>query len=483
MKLFLKEIIYVLTAILLVELFIISCKKEVSVSPPDEPPPGGNIYFDTYPEGFNIYLNNKYRVRQTPDSLPWLEEGEYIISLKKQYFRDSVFTIILKKNEQRKLMIDFSENPKMLGSIKINSFPQGASVWINDSAVSLSSPCIIDKLLPGEYKIKLTLPDHKAENFIQYVHSNKETEIIKGLVDTTIWEVFDEEVFPLLDNNLTDIEIDDIDNVWIGSREGLIIFDGIWQVLNQDNSKIPHKVISDIELDYEGNLWVATQFGFAIIRGKEISKIYLTEGKSGNFQNTFYPSDNINTFYVNDRLPFYFGFDIGLGMAQAKYPGDIYKFYHFDSEIFRIYPYFFLNNYKITSINRLLQNNKILIGTKGNGVVATTEEQFPEGTEDFLNLRNKEIFENYTKGTHALPSNTVVKIVNDAFGSAWILFAPDGTATRSGLAYYNSGNFTIHHFSTIDPKVNKYLTIQEMSFGLELKTGLCSFMTLITDIT
>lgn len=468
-----KGILFLVFILVIGNLIFNSCEKEVSVSPPDEPPPVGKIILNSYPSGFAIYMDNKNRARQTPDSISWLDESEYKITLKKNLFRDSVFAVNLNKNEVVRLMIDYSSNSQMLGTLNINSIPEGASISLNDSITNQVSPYKFTDLLPGEYKIKLALSNHEAATYIEFVQSNKESYFIKGLVDTTIWETYDGSDFQKLSNFLTDIEIDKNNKIWIASRNGLILFDGEWKVLNQENSNLPHNVIRDIELDYENNLWIATQYGFAIARDNEIPIIYLKEGKTGNFQSTYYETDNVNSLYVKDRLPFYFGFDIGFGMAQQKYPDDQYKFYHFDSEIFRIYPYFFLNNFYVTSICRLVLSDRILIGTKGHGLIITKEEYIPKVTEDFREL--DEIFEYFTKGSHALPSNSIIKIVHGDYGAAWILFAPDGTATRNALAYYDFGKFDIYHFSTTDPKINTIFRDSRNTIWLGTETGIIFF--------
>ena len=58
-----------------------SCNQKVSVTPPDTPPPDGYTFVNSYPEGFQIYLNGQERRRSTPDSLTWLKPGRYQITL------------------------------------------------------------------------------------------------------------------------------------------------------------------------------------------------------------------------------------------------------------------------------------------------------------------------------------------------------------------------------------------------------------------
>ncbi len=69
--------------ILICLIFLSSCNKQVSVTPPDEPPPDGYVYIDSYPKDFHILLDGKERRRATPDSLTWLTTGSYLVTLKK----------------------------------------------------------------------------------------------------------------------------------------------------------------------------------------------------------------------------------------------------------------------------------------------------------------------------------------------------------------------------------------------------------------
>ncbi|MCL5028100.1 MAG: hypothetical protein M1480_03665, partial [Bacteroidetes bacterium] len=45
--------------ILIAGISFYSCTKDVSVSPPDAPPPNGYVYVNSYPTGFHIYLDSK----------------------------------------------------------------------------------------------------------------------------------------------------------------------------------------------------------------------------------------------------------------------------------------------------------------------------------------------------------------------------------------------------------------------------------------
>ena len=73
--------------------FLISCDKEISHSPVEPEPSRGNIKLESNPESFLIYVNGRNTGSITPDSLLFLDPGEYLITLKKKYFIKT-FTMI-----------------------------------------------------------------------------------------------------------------------------------------------------------------------------------------------------------------------------------------------------------------------------------------------------------------------------------------------------------------------------------------------------
>lgn len=428
--------------ILFITIILCSCEKEVSVSPPDQIPPQGKIVLNTYPGGFDIYVNNKNRARKTPDSLSWLKGDEYLITLKKKLFADSVFSVNLPEDERIYMFIDYAGNPRMLGSLNVNSVPEGASIFLNDVETFQVTPFTFTNLLPGEYKVGLKLNNHLYAEYSTIISSSKETFFKEGLIDSTIWELYNYKVFPQLSNYLLDIEIDNNGKIWIGSRNGLIIYDGKWDYLNTDNSYLPHQVVHDIELDNENNLWLATPSGFALVKNNEVVMRYLSNGQVAPVQQTTYKTDFINTLLVKDGLPYYFGFDKGVGVTRFKFPGDQYSFFTPDPiNPSILVPHFYTQHF-ITSIAKLKDEDKILFGTKGNGILVSTEE---------LIIAN--IYNEYNRFNYALPTNNISKIISDDLGGAWILFSPDVSTSVNTIAYYKNNNFQYYNFSTVDPKI------------------------------
>ena len=56
------------------------------------------------PQGFTIYLNDKNTGRLTPDSVSYIEAGEYEITLKKKYYKDTSVVVLLGEDEKQNLI-------------------------------------------------------------------------------------------------------------------------------------------------------------------------------------------------------------------------------------------------------------------------------------------------------------------------------------------------------------------------------------------
>ncbi|MCW9065709.1 MAG: PEGA domain-containing protein, partial [Ignavibacteriaceae bacterium] len=87
-------IIYLASSLFLL-FTLLGCDKEVSRSPVEAEAPKGFIYIDSNPQGFTIYFNDRNTGRLTPDSISYIEAGEYEITLKKTYFKDTSVVISL----------------------------------------------------------------------------------------------------------------------------------------------------------------------------------------------------------------------------------------------------------------------------------------------------------------------------------------------------------------------------------------------------
>jgi len=306
-----KPLIFFILFLLITSYLIIGCEKEVSTSPMEDEIPQAFLYVDSEPFGSTIYLNGKNTGRKTPDYIPFLEEGQFLVTLKKRYFRDTTFSVTLIDKDTFKVFIDYYQNPLMLGRITFNSSPTNSEVILNDSVTGLHTPASVNRLTPGKYKVKYRLYNHRDSEIEVIVESNKTTASYSVLRDTSEWidyQIansgiqsslltsivsdnqnikwigtsdkglirFDEIEFKnynvsnssIPSNQINCINVGNDNKVWVGTNNGLGIFDGnSWQIYNTSNSSLPNNSINDIQFDLTGNSWIGTNNGFAKFDG------------------------------------------------------------------------------------------------------------------------------------------------------------------------------------------------------------------------
>ena len=216
---------FLILSLLLVFTFL-GCDKEVSRSPVEAGAPKGFIYVDSNPQGFTIYLNDKNTGRLTPDSVSYIEAGEYEITLKKKYFKDTSIVVSLGENQKENVSLDIKSNPSMYGKLNLTTVPAGASIIFNDSLLNQVTPITFQNLLPGLYFVKFSLYNHRDRLIPVIVESSKSNSYTETLRDTSVW--VDYQVFNsgIQSNSLTAITVDQNNVKWIGTLEkGIIRYD------------------------------------------------------------------------------------------------------------------------------------------------------------------------------------------------------------------------------------------------------------------
>jgi hypothetical protein len=285
---------------------ISSCNKEVSVTPPDAPPPNGFIYINSNPAHFNIYLDNRERRRATPDSLTWLSTGSYLITLKKELFNDTSISVDIVEGEKRSLFVDYTQNPSMKGKITCTSLPSKAEIFINDSSTGLHTPYTL-YLMPGYYNIKYHLNNFRDDSVLVPLSSGAAFQAKLALVDLSLWEDFIFKNSNIPSENLTSIAIDNDDLIYLGSADvGFFSFDYStkkWQVTY--NSLSP--TINCLTYDKSGILYVGTTKGYVVYTGRSKTEY----GPS----NSNLPDYNVNAIAIDFDGHLYIGTNKGLTSA------------------------------------------------------------------------------------------------------------------------------------------------------------------------
>ena len=368
-------------------LLLSSCTKEVSRSPVEPSPFNGGITVNSIPPGLTIFLNGRNTGRITPDSVTYLESGNYEIKLKKKYYRDTSITITLSEDEKKNVLIDYTSNPLMFGRISIFSTPPGAEIFINDSATTNITPDTLTNILPGEYVIRLKLINHRDLVFTAISESNKMNVYGETLKDTSEW--IDYQVFNsgIQSNLLSFITVDNNNNKWIGTFDkGLIKYDEISFInYNTTNSGIPSNLINSIAASPSGEIWVATNTGAGKFDGSTW-EIY-------NSHNSGLTSDIINSIEFDNNGIAWFGASSGL----FRFDGTNWTRYN-DAQIT-----FWVSDTKIVS------NNFIWVCTTEGGIRSISNDSITYYFQSYYNY----------------PTNKITSVDVDGNGLAWFCHLKD----------------------------------------------------------
>jgi streptogramin lyase len=426
-----RKYFYSTLFVAIILILLIGCDKEVSRSPVEPAPSEGFIYVNSTPSGFTIFQNGRNTGRITPDSLPFLEAGDYSITLKRKYYKDTSVTVNLAEDEKKQIQIDFLLNPSMRGKMYINSQPQGASIIIDDSITNNVTPYTVAGLLPGEYNVKLKLFNHRDGELVAVVYSSQTRNYTKALRDTSVWIDYQTSNSDIPTNVLTAIAVDHNNIKWIGTQDkGLIRFDEI-SFTNFDitNSSIPANSINCISVDNLNKVWVGTNSGIGVFDGS--SWTVYNESNSGLTANI------INAIHFDNSGAAFIGTPSGL----FKFNGASWN--HYEDPLSRDWiKDFYIEN-----------ENKIWLGTKGFGILVLENGTFTE----------------ISKTVYNYPTYTVSSTAADQFGNIWFCFLIDSSG-RAGISYWNGNSFITYLPGTylntfrniyIDGQDNKWVSTSE----------------------
>jgi len=389
-------------------ILISGCEKQISTSPLEPEPQKGKIVFDSDPKGFYIFINGRNTGSVTPDSLTFLDEGTYNISLKKKYYRDSVFSLYLQKDEIKNLSVDFIHNPTMYGKINLFTIPAGASIKIFDSLLTSTTPDTIVNLLPGEYTITLSYPQHRSVNFDAIVESGKMNLYSKILQDTSVW--VDYQVFNsgLISNNLKNIAVDQYNYKWIATIDkGIMKFDGSnFTVFNTTNSGIPSNRINTIKVDRNSNIWVGTNNGIGVFNGSSWTNYNKDNSALGSNDILSFDFDNEGNVWVGTFLGL-FKFD---GINWTRYNDADYNLW--------------TNDLKVS------QDNSIWLATN-SGIIKF----------------NNEILTYFPDSIYLYPTKTVSAIDIDVNGNIWSCHQ-NFNGKRNGVSIFDGTSFLNKYYGS-----------------------------------
>ncbi len=210
----------------------------------------------------------------------------------------------------------------------------------------------------------------------------------------------------LSDNNVTCITLEGTAKKWIGTSQGLSIFDGSnWDVIDHGTEKIPDDLINSISIN-NGRVVIGTGAGLSVMKGEDV-KIY-TQQSSGLLDNVIQSVDvdKAGTIWIGTQ-------SAGLEAFDGK------TFVTYDSS-----SYSPVKN-PATNIKR------VAIDNQGVKWLATTS--------GLLKFDGK-AFTMYDTKNSPMPDKLIRDLVIDSKGNKWI-------ATLKGLAKFDGTTWTIYNTS------------------------------------
>ncbi len=407
--------------IIITAIFIFSaCEKEVSVTPPDGPAPEGFYYINSNPPGAQIWQDGKFTGNYTPDSMVNLEYSAYEISLKKEFFRDTVFIVNADSETPNNLFINYLENPKMLGKINCESNPSGAEVYLNDSATGKITPVMIDNLVPGRYNVQYHFAGFRDKSTQIVVSSNRVSTSDRKMQDTTLWVDYQVSNSGLETDYINAVETDQNNKLWVGSNGfGLYSFDGTnWNKYSQLNSRIPSNVVTSLAVGLDNSIWIGTLQGLAKFKNN-IWTVF-------NIYNSRLPNNKIEDIEIDLEGDVWIATERGV----ARISNDKWAVYK---------PNIYIDNLPLSPRDIAVdQNNNKWIADYEDAIYEYSESQWSN------------TFNNPPRTPKFLPSNKLTAVAASPDGSVWFGHSP--------FTYYFSYS-TVHEAGGLSNLVNgEYIT-------------------------
>jgi hypothetical protein len=257
-----KNLIIILSSISIF-FFIVSCEKEVFTEVEEEVViDRGKVFINSNPQGAAIFYEGRNMGYVTPATLNWIKEGYQRITLKKENYRDTTFTVIANSKYESKYFINFLLNSNNYGKIECTSSINGASIILNDSITGKSTPAILSHIIPGIHKVKLKHPDCRDDSSEVLVQSSMTARIYVTLEDTSKWVSYLTSNSGINSNYVKAIASSKKGNNWIGTGVSLQMFDGKkWTNYSPANSILKSGVVNILKMDNEDRLWIGTEVG------------------------------------------------------------------------------------------------------------------------------------------------------------------------------------------------------------------------------
>jgi hypothetical protein len=143
------------------------------------PPPTGSLSITSRPEGAEVYLDDDFRGR-TPLTLENLPPGSYRLKVILEGYEDWERSVVVRAGVITSVMAELTALPPPTGSLSITSRPEGAEVYLDDDFRG-RTPLTLEELVPGSYRLKVTLEGYQEWGRTVVVRAGVITSVIAEL--------------------------------------------------------------------------------------------------------------------------------------------------------------------------------------------------------------------------------------------------------------------------------------------------------------
>jgi len=112
-------------------------------------PPGASIILDGFPTGL-----------VTPDTIPTLEVGEYVLRVGIEGFSSEPESVVVEVFPDAVTLATFVLSAPSTGSIEVTSTPAGASIVLDHGSTGLVTPDTLVAITPGHHVVTVSLEGH-----------------------------------------------------------------------------------------------------------------------------------------------------------------------------------------------------------------------------------------------------------------------------------------------------------------------------------
>ncbi|MCX6173463.1 MAG: PEGA domain-containing protein [Ignavibacteriales bacterium] len=409
-------------------IFCISCDKEVFTGVIESSiEQDGKIFIQSNPSAAKIFLGTHNMGQITPDTLVWLRSGDYDITLKLDFYKDTLIRINANDGKVTNVFVDYTTNPGHYGKIACYSIPNGADLYLNNLKMNKKTPYTISGLTPGYYNVKCTFPEFRSDSLKVAVYGGKVSNANLILEDTTKYVSYTTRNSGINDDYLTSIVIDKNNNKWIATVDkGLNKFDSKnWFSYNTNNS-LRSSYINCLAIDNQNNLWVGFSNGLMMYNGTNWTDF------SGDIQNRFVTAikfDKVGNGWI------------GTQKGLVKYDGINWRIYSTSNSG--------LASDYITCLD-IATDGKIWIGTDLAGICVF------DGLNSWQvwNMLNMQLGQNL--------GNVIYSIACDFYGTIWVSHASDDKlGYRGGISQYNGNKWNIASFAGFSNDGVHYIYVDE----------------------